>query len=108
MANDIHPLLGALGLCRKAGKLLNGYDRVEDAVMAGKAMLVLLAADASPRTITHMQQACEGYVPCRQMPLTSQQLSDLTRRPSAVFAVTDEHLAQLCAKHLKEESVNGL
>ena len=28
MANDQHPLLGALGLCRKAVKLLIGYDRV--------------------------------------------------------------------------------
>ena len=27
MNNDQHPLLGALGLCRKAGKLLHGYDR---------------------------------------------------------------------------------
>ena len=26
MNNDQHPLLGALGLCRKAGKLLHGYD----------------------------------------------------------------------------------
>ena len=25
MNNDQHPLLGALGLCRKAGKLLHGY-----------------------------------------------------------------------------------
>ena len=37
MANDKDPLLGALGICRKAGKLLHGYDRVEEAVMRGKA-----------------------------------------------------------------------
>ena len=30
MNNDQHPLLGALGLCRKAGKLLHGYDRVQE------------------------------------------------------------------------------
>ena len=41
MANDKDPLLGALGICRKAGKLLHGYDRVEEAVMRGKACLVL-------------------------------------------------------------------
>ena len=29
MANEQHPLMGALGLCRKAGKLLHGYDRVQ-------------------------------------------------------------------------------
>ena len=71
MANDKDPLLGALGICRKAGKLLHGYDRVEEAVMRGK----------------------------------------LTPKPAAVFAVTDENLAHLCAgylkKQVKEDSANG-
>ena len=58
MANDKDPLLGALGICRKAGKLLHGYDRVEEAVMRGKACLVLLACDASKRTTQHMQDTC--------------------------------------------------
>ena len=37
MNNDQHPLLGALGLCRKAGKLLHGYDRVQENALRGKA-----------------------------------------------------------------------
>lgn len=100
MANDQHPLLGALGLCRKAGKLLHGYDRVQEKALCGKVALVLLAADASERTVTHMQSACEGVVPCRRMPLTTADLAVLTPKPAAVFGITDEHLAQLCAKHL--------
>lgn len=100
MANDQHPLLGALGLCRRAGKLLHGYDRVQEAVLRGKVSLVLLAADASDRTAKHMREVCEGFVACEAMPLTSAELSALTTRPAAVFAVTDENLARLCAKHL--------
>ena len=69
MANDKDPLLGALGICRKAGKLLHGYDRVEEAVMRGKACLVLLACDASKRTTQHMQDTCRGVIPCAVMPL---------------------------------------
>ena len=45
------------------------------------------------------------------MPLTIAQLSALTPRPAAVFAVTDENLARLCAKHLtqdKEEPAHGV
>ena len=45
MNNDQHPLLGALGLCRKAGKLLHGYDRVQENALRGKVALVLLTAD---------------------------------------------------------------
>ena len=79
MNNDQHPLLGALGLCRKAGKLLHGYDRVQENALRGKVALVLLTSDASERTVSHMM---------------------LTPKPAAVFGVTDEHLAQLCAKYL--------
>ncbi|MEE0800226.1 MAG: 50S ribosomal protein L7ae [Gemmiger sp.] len=111
MANDANPLLGALGICRKAGKLLHGYDRVEEAVLRGKAVLVLLACDASDRTVQHMQTACDGLVRCAVMPLSTQELRMLTPKPAAVFAVTDENFARLCAKHLtdseKEESANG-
>ena len=99
---ETQALLGSLGLCRKAGKLLHGYDRVEEAVMMDKAKLVLLARDASERTAQHMRAACEGVVACAVMPLTMEQLSMLTRKPAAVFAVTDENLARLCAKHLTE------
>ena len=94
MNNDQHPLLGALGLCRKAGKLLHGYDRVQENA------LVLLTSDASERTVSHMKDACDGIVACEQMPLTSADLAMLTPKPAAVFGVTDEHLAQLCAKYL--------
>ena len=93
MANDKDPLLGALGICRKAGKLLHGYDRVEEAVMRGKACLVLLACDASKRTTQHMQDTCRGVIPCAVMPLKGEDLRMLTPKPAAVFAVTDENLA---------------
>lgn len=100
MNNDQHPLRGALGLCRKAGKLLHGYDRVQENALRGKVALVLLTSDASERTVSHMKDACDGIVACEQMPLTSADLAMLTPKPAAVFGVTDEYLAQLCAKYL--------
>ena len=78
MNNDQHPLLGALGLCRKAGKLLHGYDRVQENALHGKVALVLLTSDASERTVSHMKDACDGIVACEQMPLTSADLAMLT------------------------------
>ncbi|HJD22435.1 MAG TPA: ribosomal L7Ae/L30e/S12e/Gadd45 family protein [Candidatus Gemmiger faecigallinarum] len=101
--NDSDLLLGALGICRKAGGLLHGYDRVCDAVAGGKACLVLLASDASDRTASHIRAFCRDLVECRAMPLTTAQLTGLTPRPAAVFAVTDENLARLCAKHLTQD-----
>ena len=48
MANEQHPLMGALGLCRKAGKLLHGYDRVQENALRGKVALV-------PVSYTHLR-----------------------------------------------------
>ena len=68
--------------------------------MRGKGALVLLTPDAGGRAVKHMKEACEGIVACEQIPVASAQLARLTPKPAAVFGITDEHLAQLCAKHL--------
>lgn len=89
-------LLGALGLCRRAGKLALGSDRVLEQAARGRAALVLLAADASGRTARRMREGCEGLCPVRTLPLTQTGLLPLTNRPTAVLAVLDENLARLC------------
>ena len=47
--NDPGLLLGALGICRKAGGLLHGYDRVCEAVLSGKASLEIGRASCRER-----------------------------------------------------------
>ncbi len=98
------PLISALSLCRKAGALVTGFDPVKDSVFTGKAQLVLLAADLSPKTAQRVQYFCEDFVECAALPCTMEQLSAVTRKPAGVFAVTDPNLANLCkSKLLKEE-----
>ena len=63
-------LLSAVSLCRKAGKLVMGFDAVRESVMSGKAWLVLLAADVSDGTAKRMARTCEDITECRRMPLT--------------------------------------
>lgn len=104
---DAHPLAGALGLCRKAGALLFGAERVADAIAARKAKLVLLTADASPRTAKRFADLCADRVPCRTLPLTAADLAALAPRPAAVFAITDENFARLCGKHLSDPKPQG-
>lgn len=99
-------LLSALSLCRKAGALTTGFDPVKDSVFTGKAILVLLAQDLSPKTAQRVRQFCEDFVDCLELPLTMEQLSAITRKPAGVFAVTDSNLAKLCRgklPHTEEE-----
>ena len=77
-------LYQAVSLCRKAGALTMGFDAVEDACVKGKAWLVMGASDASAKT----------------MPLTQDRLADISRKPVAVYAVTDRNLAKLCFDRL--------
>lgn len=93
-------LFQALSLCRKAGKLVMGFDAVEEAAVKGKAWLVLAAADASPKTVQRLTRSVGDLVDVLPTPLTMDRLAPLGRRPVAVFAVTDRNLARLCYDRL--------
>lgn len=40
--------LSALGLCKRAGKLSEGNDAVDEAIKSKKARLIIIGSDASP------------------------------------------------------------
>lgn len=96
-------LLGALGLCRRAGALTAGFDAVKDAILAGRAYLVLVAQDASEGNVRRIRWMCDevgdGCAVC-QLPLTKQDLAAILHKAVGVLAVTDENLAVLCRAKL--------
>lgn len=100
-------LLGALGLCRRAGRLAMGAEQVLETAARGRAQLVLLAADASERTVRRIGESCEGLCPVRRIHLAQAELSALGRRPVAVLAVTDQNLARLCQSCLAPPQEDG-
>ena len=55
---------GALGLAQKAGKVSSGDLGVKDALLGGKAKLLLIATDAAPNTVKELKfQADKASVP---------------------------------------------
>ena len=95
-------LHGALSMCRKAGKLVMGYDPVVEAVMAGKTDCVYLASDISPKTAQRLRYAVEDMAEVLPLPLTQDDLADVTRKRVAVYAVIDTNLARLCETKRKQ------
>ncbi len=95
-------LLGALGLCRRAGALTVGFDAVKDAVLTGKAHLVLYTQDASEGNVRRITWMCSEVGDCdaRPLPLTKQDLAAILHKAVGVLAVTDENLAVLCRSKL--------
>ncbi len=95
-------LFQAVSLCRKAGALTMGFDPVEEACVKGKAWLVMVASDISPKTLQRLNYAVGDLVDVITMPLTQNKLADISRKPVAVYAVTDRNLAKLCFDRLSD------
>ena len=55
-------LFQALSLCRKAGALTMGFDAVEDACVKSKAWLVMVASDASAKTVQRLDYSVGDLV----------------------------------------------
>ena len=92
----------AVSLCRKAGALTMGFDAVEDACVKSKAWLVMVASDASAKTVQRLDYSVGDLVDVITMPLTQDKLADISRKPVAVYAVTDRNLAKLCFDRLSD------
>ena len=96
-------LLGLLGIARRAGHVLIGFDAVKTAIADGRARLVLLAADRSPKTdkelrFTAQNSPCPIHVLAADKAALSGALG--LQKPVAVAATDDRGFATAMQKHL--------
>ncbi|MBM7854438.1 ribosomal protein L7Ae-like RNA K-turn-binding protein [Desulfohalotomaculum tongense] len=84
-----------LGLCQRAGKLLSGDAQVKNSIKERKAVLVLLAADASERTkkeYYHLAKA--NSIPIIETGTKLELGWSAGKSPRAALAVSDENFAR--------------
>ena len=97
--------LGAIGLCRKAGKVIVGTDAVCEALRGkNKPCAVFAANDASENTAKRLRDKCGSYgVPLYVVPADGEELAHALGKSAktAAVAVTDENLCRLAAGKLK-------
>ncbi|MCL2108101.1 MAG: ribosomal L7Ae/L30e/S12e/Gadd45 family protein [Oscillospiraceae bacterium] len=85
-----------LGLCRKAGALVFGFDAVIDAVKNGKAKGILTALDISPKTMKEIKfHAAKFKVEVVHTDEKAEQFEQITGKSTVVVAITDENLFTL-------------
>jgi ribosomal protein L7Ae-like RNA K-turn-binding protein len=94
-------LLGLLGLGLKAGNLIVGVDAVRNGLQRGRCVLVVVAADAGPRTVEKVVRLARAReVPCLTGPLSAPLGMGLGRPPVMAVGVRDPALARgLLAAH---------
>ncbi|MCD7822078.1 MAG: ribosomal L7Ae/L30e/S12e/Gadd45 family protein [Clostridiales bacterium] len=90
MAMEQAESLRLLGLAKRAGRLAQGEDMVQEAAAAHKVRLLLLAADAAPGTVRRVRTLAGERIAVMALPCGKAQLgAALGRDTCAVCAVTD-------------------
>ncbi len=87
--------LATLGLCRRAGKLVLGFDAVIAEIKAPKKKVsgVLLAADLSEKTKKEVRYECEkAGTAVEEIPETLDDIKQITGKRAGVIAVLDDGL----------------
>lgn len=93
----------ALSLAKKSGKLVCGFDSVKESVINGTAKAVFTTDDASEKTVKRLKTFCQDKVEIYTLPLTQYEVSHITNKLTAVFAIADENMALLCKNAIKSE-----
>ncbi|MBR5311076.1 MAG: ribosomal L7Ae/L30e/S12e/Gadd45 family protein [Oscillospiraceae bacterium] len=95
---------GFLGLCRKAGKLVFGFDMTVEAMQKGSANCVLLSCDCAERTARNIKRIAEETgTEIKILPLTMDEIGYAVAKRAGVLTVCDSGFS----KKIKELLDNG-
>lgn len=95
-------LLGLLGIARRAGHVLIGFDAVKAAISDGRAQFILLAADRSLKTEKELRFATQNSAcPIHVLVADKATLAGALglQKPVAVAATDDRGFAAAMQKH---------
>ena len=96
-------LTGLLTICRKAGKLLLGFDAVKEAAQQGQLFSILLASDVSPKTEKEIRFYA-GAVPIRKLSMDMDTLKHWFRKRTAVYGICEAGFSEKVLALLPENA----
>lgn len=100
-------ILGTLGLCRRAGKVIFGFDAVIDELKSpkGKTYGVIMAADLSEKTKKEVLFYCGKYnAAAETVNITLEEISGVLGKPTGVIAILDKGLFNSIIKSNKSNN----
>ena len=97
----VNKVYGLLGISMKAGKLIAGTDLVIEEMTKGKVKLVIVAGDASKKTIKNMAFYCEKHHVDNIVWGTINELSKaIGKHNKAIIGIRDQNLADAIKKQI--------
>ena len=95
MTIETEKLLRFFGMCKKAGKLVAGFDAVCAALQKGQIVSVFIAQNLSPNTFSKISQKCdEFHVPFNIIPANMEEIELFLGRKTGILGVMDEGFAK--------------
>ncbi|OUM88380.1 MAG: hypothetical protein BAA01_08395 [Bacillus thermozeamaize] len=92
-----------LGLCYRAGKLLDGEARVLSALRKGKVRMVLLSSDASENTKKRLMDKCAHCgIPCLVTYERTSLGKAIGKNERVVLGIADQGFADLLMRDWKK------
>lgn len=88
--NSQQKIINILTICRKAGKIVQGFDAVKDAIYEGDVSCVIVTEDISEKTLKEMRFICKNSnVDIVALELDSYDMFDVVGKQVVVAAICD-------------------
>lgn len=95
-----------LGLARRAGKLVSGYQTCVHTISKGSISLIIVAADASENTKEKFKNLCSRCGADFTIFGTTESLSEITGFAGrGVYGITDRNFAEVMIKEINNEKL---
>ena len=95
-----------LGLARRAGKIVSGYQTCVHTISRGTIRLVIVASDTSDNTKEKFEHLCSRYGVDFCVYGTTDELSFMTGfQGRGIYGITDSNFAEVMIKEIQNEKL---
>lgn len=102
-------ILSMIGLARRAGKVGMGADAVKGSLLEGKSRLVLVASDASAKTLKEARFFCENARrECLLLRRTMDQIGAAVGRRVGMISIEDDGFAKRIRELCRADCEGGI
>lgn len=95
-----------LGLARRAGKIVSGYQTCVHTISKGNIKLIIVASDAAENTKDKFENLCSRYDVGFEVYGTIDKLSEMTGFTGrGIYGITDRNFAEVMIKEIQNEKL---
>lgn len=100
---------GLLTICRKAGKLVMGFDPMKDALASGKACAVIVASDISPKTEKEVRFfSGKQNIPVTRTAMTLDEVYHALGKKAGILTICDKGFADKALTLCENEKTDNI